>query len=165
MRDETTSIHRLERHLLTELSAAARLHPRKRLNRNLHAMDDPTHRLLNAIEPGSYVRPHRHLSPPKSETVIVVSGALGLLLFDETGLIVGSDTLEAGGERFGADLAPGAWHSIVSLAAGTVFFECKPGPYVRPAEADLAPWSPEEGSEEAAAIETVWRTSFLQKTR
>ena len=71
MNDEPLSFLTLDRTLLAELSAAARLHPRRRLNRNLHAMDDPSHRLLNAIEPGSYVRPHRHLTPPKSETIVL----------------------------------------------------------------------------------------------
>jgi cupin fold WbuC family metalloprotein len=158
--EKLSSFLALDRTLLVELSAAARLHPRRRLNRNLHAMEDPSHRLLNAIEPGSYVRPHRHGTPPKSETIILVAGALGLLLFDGIGTILGRERLETGGERFGADLPPGVWHSLVSLAEGTVFFETKPGPYVRPVEADLAPWAPEEGTEEAATLERTWRDSF-----
>ena len=28
--------------------------------------------LARAIEPGSYVRPHRHLSPPKAETFVAI---------------------------------------------------------------------------------------------
>ena len=42
---------------LDALTAEARRSPRLRMNRNLHAMDDPIHRLLNATEPGTYVAP------------------------------------------------------------------------------------------------------------
>lgn len=46
--------------LLDSVSAEARASPRKRRNRNSHADDDrPCHRLLNAVEPGSYVAPQR----------------------------------------------------------------------------------------------------------
>lgn len=42
--------------LLDSVSAGARASPRKRRNRNFHAGDDfSCHRLLNAVEPGSYV--------------------------------------------------------------------------------------------------------------
>jgi hypothetical protein len=43
------------------------------------------HRMLNAIEPGSYIRPHRHQSPPKPESIIVLSGSLALVKFGGDG--------------------------------------------------------------------------------
>ncbi len=145
---------------LDELSKRASAAPRRRLNRNLHEMDDPVHRLLNAIEPGSWVRPHRHLDPPRSETVLVVKGALGVVLFDEDGAVRETVTLEAGGEVFGVDLDAGVWHGLVALAPGTVFFETKPGPYVAPAPADRAPWAPGEGELGAEAAEEAVRGLF-----
>lgn len=150
----------LDRAGLSELSDRACSTPRLRLNRNLHGMPDPVHRLLNAIEPGSYVRPHRHLDPPKSETVIVLAGALGLILFDAEGNEIERERLEASGERFGADIFPGTWHSFVALSKGTVFFETKPGPYVSPAAADLAGWAPAEGESGARELEERWRRIF-----
>ncbi|HYN40361.1 MAG TPA: WbuC family cupin fold metalloprotein [Thermoanaerobaculia bacterium] len=142
------------------LSDAARRTPRRRLNRNLHGMDDPVHRLLNAIEPGSWVRPHRHLDPPRSETVVVVAGALGVVLFDEDGVVKETVKLEAGGETFGVDLDAGIWHGLVALETGTVFFETKPGPYVFPAPSDRASWAPGEGEPGAAAAEEAMRGLF-----
>jgi cupin fold WbuC family metalloprotein len=123
-------------------------------------MDDVVHRLFNAIEPGSYVRPHRHLSPPKTETMVVVAGRLGLLVFGEDGAIRETTVLEAGGEAFGVELPPGAWHSFVSLAAGTVVFEAKEGPYVPPAGGDSAAWAPEEGSPDAPKSVAMWHKLF-----
>jgi cupin fold WbuC family metalloprotein len=149
---------------LMRLSAEARLSPRRRRNRNLHEMDDIVHRLFNAIEPGSYVRPHRHLSPPKAETMVVVSGRLGLLVFEEDGAVQETAVLEAGGETFGVEVPAGAWHSFVSLAPGTVVFEAKAGPYVPPGGGDSAPWAPEEGAPEAATQVAIWHKLF-EKTR
>ena len=145
---------------LEELSRRAALAPRKRLNRNLHEMDDAVHRLLNSIEPGSWVQPHRHLDPPRTETIVVVAGALGLVVFDDAGNVTESARLEPGGETFGADLPPGAWHGLVALLPGTVFFETKPGPYVAPAPQDRAPWAPAEGDPAAESAEEALRRLF-----
>jgi len=150
----------LERADLMRLSGEARLSPRRRRNRNLHEMDDVVHRLFNAIEPGSYVRPHRHLSPPKTETMVVVSGRLGLLVFDGDGAVLETASLEAGGDTFGVDVPAGAWHSFISLAPGTVVFEAKEGPYVPSGGADSAPWAPEEGAPEAANQVAIWHKLF-----
>ncbi|MEO8585219.1 MAG: WbuC family cupin fold metalloprotein [Acidobacteriota bacterium] len=145
---------------LERLSAEARLSPRRRRNRNLHEMDDVVHRLFNAIEPGSYVRPHRHLNPPKTETMVVVSGRLGLLVFDDDGTVQSTTVLESGGETFGVEVPPGTWHAFVSLAPGTVVFEAKEGPYVPPGGSDSAPWAPEEGAPEGATRVAIWHKLF-----
>ena len=150
----------LTKHGLGALSMQAAATARRRLNRNLHEMGDPVHRLLNAIEPGSWVRPHHHLDPPRSETVVVVAGALGVVLFDDSGSVQEAVKLEAAGEILGADLDAGTWHGLVALAPGTVFFETKPGPYFAPAPSDRAPWAPAEGDPAAVAAEWAMRELF-----
>jgi cupin fold WbuC family metalloprotein len=156
-------VARLDRAALDRLSVEAASSPRLRKNRNLHAMEEPVHRLFNAIEPGSYIRPHRHLHPPKAETMVVVEGRLGFMRFEEDGEIAERFVLEAGGDVFGVDVAPGVWHTFVSLAPGTVAFEAKQGPYVAPAERDAAPWAPAEGDPAAVSLEAGWRRAFLGK--
>jgi cupin fold WbuC family metalloprotein len=123
-------------------------------------MEDPVHRLLNAMEPGTYVRPHRHLHPPKTETALVVAGRIGILFFDDAGAVVERGALVSGGEILGADFPPEAWHTLVALSPGSVFFEVKAGPYVPPPETDLASWAPPEGSRDAARLERLWRGLF-----
>jgi cupin fold WbuC family metalloprotein len=146
---------------LDQLVVAARRATRRRTNLNLHAMDDRVHRLLNAIEPGSYVRPHRHLAPPKAETVVVVRGSLGLVLFDQEGAVAETGRLSAGpAGTFGADVPAGAIHSFVALESGTVFLEVKEGPYVAPAGEDLPAWAPAEGDAAAPAYEASLRSLF-----
>jgi len=135
---------------LDGVSEAARQSPRLRKNYNLHASDQSAcHRLFNAIEPGSYIRPHRHLHPEKGETFLLVRGALGVVSFDEGGTVTGSVLLEAG-ETVAVDIPSGVYHTAVSLKSGTVFFEAKAGPYLPLLAEEKAPFAPEEGSPEAA---------------
>jgi cupin fold WbuC family metalloprotein len=158
-----SGVVRLSRNVLHSLRIEASSSPRLRKNLNLHAMGDPVHRLFNAIEPGSYVRPHRHLHPPKSETMVVVAGRLGFLAFDDTGSVLERFALAAGGETFGVEISAGTWHTFVSLASGTVVFEAKAGPYVPPGQADAAPWAPPEDDPAAARLEAGWRDEFFQQ--
>ena len=137
---------------LDELSAQARQLPRLRRNRNFHPTDDaPAHRLLNGVEPGSYIRPHRHLDPAKDETLVVLRGRFGLVLFDEEGRVRDRVVLAAGGPALGMDIPHGCFHAILSLAPDSVFFEAKAGPFLPLTEAEKAPWAPPEGAPEAAA--------------
>ena len=154
---------RLSRTALNRLSREAASSPRLRKNGNVHAMEDPVHRLFNAIEPGSYIRPHRHLLPPKSETMVVLSGCLGFLSFHDDGSVDERIVLEPSGETFGVDVPPGVWHTFVSLARETVVFEAKPGPYLAPGDGDSAPWAPPEGDPASERLEAGWRSSFLRQ--
>lgn len=136
----------LDRALLDAVVAEAQRSPRRRMNRNFHPHDDhPAHRLLNAIEPDSYVRPHRHLDPLKDETILCVKGRLGCILFDDSGAVQETCVLAPDGERFGVDIAYGQFHSLVALEPGSVMFETKAGPYRALTEAEFASWAPAEG--------------------
>lgn len=136
--------------LLDRVTAEARAIARKRKNFNFHARDDaPCNRLLNAMEPGSYIRPHRHLDPDKDETMILVRGRMGIVFFDAAGGVTGTALLSPGGEAIGVNIPHGDFHTVVCLESGTVFFESKAGPYRPLAEEEKAPWAPPEGSKEA----------------
>lgn len=138
--------------VLDSVTGEAKQSPRRRKNRNYHRADaDPCHRLLNAIEPGSYILPHRHLDPNKDEAMIVLRGALGVVYFDEAGQVAGTAVLKPGGEAVGVNIPHGTYHSVLALESGTVFFEAKSGPYLPFTEGEKAPWAPAEGSEGVAA--------------
>jgi cupin fold WbuC family metalloprotein len=144
-----TGMQIVDRDLLDSLSAAAQSAPRLRKNHNLHQSDDSAcHRLLNAIEPGSYIRPHRHLDPEKSESFVLLRGSLGVITFDALGKVLGSVLLRAGGERVVADIAHGVYHCALALESGTIFFEAKAGPYLPLSPEEKAEFAPEEGSAE-----------------
>jgi cupin fold WbuC family metalloprotein len=144
--------------LFDVLSDAARQAPRLRKNYNLHPEDKSAcHRLFNAIEPESYIRPHRHLHPEKDETLLVVRGRLGVVSFDEAGSVTSSAELAACSGAVAVDIAHGVYHSAVSLESGTIFFEAKAGPYQPLSDQEKAPFAPEEGTPEGVA--------FLKKLR
>jgi len=142
----------IDQALLDRLSEEARGNPRGRKNLNLHHSDDfCCHRLLNAIEPGSYIRPHRHLDPLKDESMVVVRGRMGVIAFDEEGNVLNKTVLKAAGDRPAVDIPHGQFHTVIGLESGTVFFESKAGPYLPLSEEEKGCWSPAEGAPGAAS--------------
>ena len=141
----------IDQQLLDRLSADARDNPRRRKNLNLHPTDDfCCHRLLNALEPDSYIRPHRHLDPAKDESMVMVRGRMGVIEFDVAGNVRSRTIIAAAGGAVAVDIPHGQFHTVVGLESGTVFFEAKAGPY-RPSTAEeSATWAPAEGTPEAA---------------
>jgi cupin fold WbuC family metalloprotein len=112
-------------------------------------LSDPLHRMLNAMQPGSYVRPHRHLDPPKAEAWIVLRGAVLFVTFFEDGRIRDHRVLNADSETFGVDLVPGHYHTLAALKPDTIIYEVKTGPYEEATDKSFAPWAPAEGTTEA----------------
>ncbi|MBB5193453.1 cupin fold WbuC family metalloprotein [Silvimonas terrae] len=151
----------IDQNMLGQLAAEAASAPRLRKNRNFHqSNEDLCHRMLNALQPGTYVQPHRHLDAVKEETILVLSGRFGCLVFDDNGKVVQACELSAGGAAMGINIKPGTFHSIVALAPNSVFFESKQGPYTPIAEAEKAAWAPAEGAPECAAYLTFMLSHF-----
>ncbi|WP_374510961.1 WbuC family cupin fold metalloprotein [Niveibacterium sp.] len=141
----------LDSALLAPALDEARQLPRRRKNLNLHMSSEaPAQRFFNAMEPDSYVRPHRHLDAGKEETLLVVRGSVGVFEFDDDGAVIRAARLSAAGDAFGLHVPLGVWHSLVALEPGTVFLEVKGGPYVPFSPEDFAPWAPAEGDPAAA---------------
>lgn len=154
----------INKQTLDQLSELARTNPRLRKNWNIHPNDDfPAHRLLNAMEPSSYIRPHRHLDPNKDETFMIVRGKLGILIFDDSGRVVETLLLDAAGDNIGADIPAGVFHTAVSLQAGTIFFEAKAGPFRMLAEEEKAHWSPEDETDESIVYLDIMKRQFCQR--
>ncbi|MCP1288637.1 WbuC family cupin fold metalloprotein [Chromobacterium sp. S0633] len=135
---------------LAALSAKAACAPRLRANQNFHVqLEDPIQRLAIAMEPDTYVRPHRH--DHSWEMLIALSGAFEVIVFDEAGVVQGRHRLGADGARV-FEMPANTWHSVVSLQPGSVVFEVKHGPYLPLQDQNLAAWSPVEGSERVPAM-------------
>lgn len=137
--------------LLDGVTSEAQASPRLRMNYNFHAsLDAPIHRLLNALEPGTYLPPHRHTD--KEETYVVLRGSLLAFFFDDLGNITDKVTLNPSAGVYGLEIPSGTWHSIISLETGTVIFEIKSGPYAPLPSGDIAPWAPAPSDLEGAAV-------------
>ena len=138
-----TKLQCFDERALDALTARARTAPRRRQNLNLHPeLRDPIQRLLNAGEPDTYVRPHRH-RPGRWELVAVLRGRVDTLLFDDTGAVTARYTLGIGN----CIEIPGAtWHGFVFALPGTIALEIKPGPYDPQLDKEFAAWAPAEGA-------------------
>lgn len=155
------NIRLIDAALLEAVAEAAKAAPRGRKNYNFHPNDGfPAHRLLNAVEPWSYIPPHRHASPEKGETMVVLRGKLGLVELDEDGAVLRATVLASGGETIGCDIPHGTFHTVLALEPGTVFLEAKAGPYQALGEHEIAAWAPREGAPEVPAYMAGLRALF-----
>lgn len=142
----------LDRHGIARMARDAAAAARGRTHQLWHVdHGDPVQRLAMALQPGTYVRPHRHDVPPKWETLILLSGHIALVVFDGDGCVIERITLAREGGVVVAELPPATWHSLVALEPDSALFEFKQGPF---APSTFAAWSPAEGDASAAAMES-----------
>jgi cupin fold WbuC family metalloprotein len=147
--------------LCDAVRAEALASPRRRKIFNFHSSPhENVHRMLNVLTRGTYCQPHRHLSPPKAESFLVLEGRAGLVLFDEHGNVAASHELNAQGPIIGIDLAPGLIHTILALSDTAVCYEVKPGPWDPATDKDFAPWAPPEGDPRAPEFLSSWESLF-----
>lgn len=134
--------------LLNNLSAQAQASKRRRQHYNLHtSYDEACQKILNAIEPNSYIRPHRHSIDPKAELLSLLRGAFLVILFDDNGRVTETVKLAVGGIDcvVAIELLPTTWHTVVSLQPGSVLLEVKAGPFNPEESKEFASWAPVEG--------------------
>lgn len=144
-------IRRIGGKLVDDLVARARQSPRLRMHLNFHGdYAEPVQRFLNAVEPGSYVRPHFHAAGQGPETTYCLTGRGAVVEFSANGAVEEVHPLDPRAGQYGVEIAPGTWHMLVGLEPGTVFLEIKQGPYDPDAAKHFAGWAPEEESPEVA---------------
>jgi cupin fold WbuC family metalloprotein len=150
-----TEVKLISGSLFDRVEVLATASPRLRMNYNFHSgpADNP-HRFLNVLLRGTYIRPHRHLAPPKSESFLVLEGMADVILFDDEGAITARHRLGAEspeGHMWGIDIPPGVWHTILARTGRVVCFEVKPGPWVAASDKEFGSWAPAENDPDAAA--------------
>ncbi|WP_160288235.1 WbuC family cupin fold metalloprotein [Pseudomonas knackmussii] len=150
----------LDQALFDELNGKAAASPRRRQHHNLHEVAEPCHRLLNALQPDTYIQPHCHRDPNKAEALIVLRGSLGLLLFSDSGELLETRVLSPQGECAGVDLPPGTFHAMVALEPDSLMFEAKSGPYETLADDERGAWAPREGEAGVAEYLAWMRAQF-----
>ena len=141
----------IDKALLDDLFAKAKVSDRKRMNYDLRTSpDDKSQRMLNALLPGTSVPVHRH--PRSNENVICLKGRLVEIVFEEVTSYDNDDdnfpmAMESGDvvkrtrlvekERimldpsvgnFGCVVPAGAWYTVEVLES-CVIFDAKDGKY------------------------------------
>lgn len=138
--------------LCDNVATAAKDSYRKRMNHNFHdSFDNPLQRFLNAVEPESYIQPHKHSEPMKEELFLLIKGSVLVLEYNDEGDVIEHTVLSHKYGNYGVEIKANAWHSCVALEQGTLFYEVKAGPYCPPDKV-MADWAPEEGSDDAVAF-------------
>ena len=101
---------------------------RRRANYDLRtSTDDKSQRMLNVLLPGTQVPIHRHKET--TETVVVLSGRLTEVFFNEDGTESTRYDLCPAKGRFALQVPKGVWHTVI-LNEPCVIFEAKDGAYV-----------------------------------
>lgn len=127
-----------------KLFHAARSRERLRMNHNIHPeLSDPVQRLFNAMQPLSYVQPHRHIGSDAWEVFVLVQGEGVALTFDEAGVVTHRAHLCVDGARM-VEIPTSTYHTVLALTEDTLFFEIKRGPYDPNKAKDFASWAPME---------------------
>lgn len=153
---------RIDKQLLDKTGEQAKRSPRLRMNHNFHErLDDPVNRLLNAMEPGTYIRPHRHQDPDKDEIFLLLRGKAVAFTFDDEGSITEKFLLDPMAGNYGAEIKPGVWHCLLVLEPDTVIYEIKPGPFTPLKPGNMAPWSPEPDDKKGVEEYMNYLTSQL----
>ena len=163
---ESSPIRCLTQSLMDSIATEARTSPRRRKNYNFHEHGDRVQRFLNVLQPGTYVRPHRHLRPADTsgfEFFLVLQGAIGMIILNEQGDVLRTQLISADGETKAIELAEGTFHTLVALAPDTVMFELKEGPYIPMDDKDFLQHFPLENTPEAAKWVETWESHFPEK--
>jgi cupin fold WbuC family metalloprotein len=141
--------------LLNALTESATRSERKRMNHNFHQPEtDIVQRMLNAVEPDSYVRPHKHETPDKHEVFIILKGSILAVSFHDNGSIINHSILSRSSGVYGVEIPPGTWHTIIALEPNSVLYELKEGPYDPQTDKKFPSWAPDEKDENALAFNT-----------
>lgn len=136
--------------LLNTVSNEAKVSDRKRCNYRFHnSNSDNIQRFLNAGEPGTYVRPHKHENPDRVEIFLILKGRFLVNEFNDKGEIIDHIILDSEEGKKGVEIPPKTWHSFIVLKEGSVLYEIKEGPFIKETDKIFAEWAPEEGTKEA----------------
>lgn len=141
---------KIDNELLNATSQKAKAAQRKRMNFNFHKENsDRFQRFLNALEPGTYIRPHKHENPDKTEVFICLRGRILVVEFNDKGEITDNIILDNKSGNCGVEIPPKVWHTIIGLETSTVAYEIKDGEYNPDDDKNFASWAPDENSPQA----------------
>lgn len=108
---------------------------RRRANFDMRTSEnDNSQRMLNALLPGTQVPVHRHQDT--TETVVVLSGRLTEVFFNDKGEEIARYDLSPNEGRLALQVPKGVWHTVI-VDEPCVIFEAKDGKYQAFKEEDI----------------------------
>ncbi len=144
---------KIDQKLLDEMALKSRVAKRGRAHYTFHKSDEDTlQRMLNAMQPGTYLQPHKHENPDKREVFLVLTGKFLVVEFDENGKITDHMILDAKSNQYAAEIAERVYHTVICLEPDSIAYELKDGPYNPIDDKNFASWAPKEGEEGCATF-------------
>ena len=120
--------------------------PRRRMLIPIHRhQEDLVQRMVNILQPGTYIQPHLHPRNWATETILVMEGELGFITFDQSGGVKTTHRIPVGGL---VDIEECVWHGVLALEPNTIILETKRGPHDS-SDKEFAGWAPRETDPEA----------------
>lgn len=151
---------RIDHNLINPLIEEAKESPRKRKNFNFHPeASDLMHRMIHASNKGTYVQPHKHENPDKTEAFIILKGRVLVIEYNDDGEIIDHTILDVSKGNYGVEIPSRIWHSLITLENDSIFYEVKNGPWNPSDDKFFAPWSPKEGDPKAE----IYMNTILKK--
>jgi cupin fold WbuC family metalloprotein len=145
----TGDLFQLSEPMIQDGLKASRESERLRIILPVHREQDAgVQRMINFLQPGTYIRPHKHPLEHASESLVLIQGSIQFYTFDEDGNVLTKNKIQSKPFPGVVDIEPNVWHSFIVLEENTILFECKKGPYDAEADKVFAEWSPEEGSKD-----------------
>jgi cupin fold WbuC family metalloprotein len=155
------------KHELDTLKAAVKASAKRRARINTHPDgEDALHEMIIAIDPNSYIRPHKH--PGKSEAFHIIEGEVDIVVFKDDGEIDRIVPLGApgSGRPFYYRMSRPFFHTLIIRSDVLVVHEITNGPF-RPQGtifADFAPDDSDTQEAEAYQADLARRVATLQGT-
>lgn len=138
-------MRKISESLFRKVINQARKSPRRRKNYNFHQYKDRVQRIINVLEPDTYVRPHKHEKPDKVEVFIALRGKGLFVTFTDKGKIKNYTVISSQGPIWGVEIPPRTWHALIALSKDSVFYEVIEGPYKESTHKKFPSWAPEDG--------------------
>lgn len=141
-------LFRLSDEMIEAGLVASRESVRKRMILPIHRKQEAVvQRLVNFLQPGTYIRPHKHPLDHATETIILLKGSVRFFTFDDAGGVLTDQVVTSSPIPGVLDMEPNVWHSFLVLEEDTILFESKKGPYNAKTDKEFAEWSPSEGQQ------------------
>jgi cupin fold WbuC family metalloprotein len=101
-------------------------------------------KMINAIHPDSYVKPHKHENVHQTEAFTLINGSAEVITFNDNGEV--KDRIGLGENKI-VDIPVNLYHTVVAYEPSVIFIvKGQPsGGYDKELDKVLASWAPEEG--------------------
>jgi len=135
----------IDKSTLAEIIEKSRISSRKRACHIVRSFKQGIPAVMfNALQPGTYIRPHIHPVAEGTEILIPITGKSTAIIFDEKGKI--KEKYELSKEKTNyLEIPSRTFHTVIALEPDSILCEIYMATHPEEEYKQFAAWSPEEG--------------------